>query len=94
MQAENATKRSRRPWAAMIGIALFVAYPLSIGPVYRIVHPTGRPASMHRQNWAEVVPFIYRPLGFVCTESWTAEVAVCRYLDWWGEGPACGTYPN
>jgi hypothetical protein len=79
---------------AVIGIALLVAYPLSIGPVYRIVHPTGRPANWHRQRWPDVVPVVYQPLGFLCAKSWTAESTVCRYLSFWGEDPACGTYPK
>ena len=52
MQADGAEiiGKSRRR-TATIGLALLVAYPLSIGPVYRIVHPTGRPSSLHRQYW-------------------------------------------
>ena len=96
MQADRAKeigKSCRR--TATIGLALLVAYPLSIGPVYRIVQiPTGRPANLHRQYWAEAVPVVYQPLAFVCSKSWTAESTVCRYLNRWGEGPSCGTYPK
>jgi hypothetical protein len=95
MQAEGA-KEFGKSWCrtATIGIALLVAYPLSIGPVYQIVHPTGRPSTLHRQYWAEAVPVVYQPLAFVCSKSWTAENTDCRYLAWWGEGPSCGTYPK
>jgi hypothetical protein len=95
MQADRAREIGK--WCrrtATVALVLLVAYPLSIGPVYRIVHPTGRSPSPHRQYWAEAVPFVYQPLAFVCSKSWTAESTVCRYLDWWGEGPACGTYPK
>jgi hypothetical protein len=95
MQADRVkAKAGWRSWTVPIGIALLVAYPLSIGPVFWILHPTGRQQSMHRQYWAEVVPVVYQPLAFVCSKSWIAESIVCRYLALWGEGPSCGTYPK
>ena len=95
MQVDTVQAKGRRRHStAIIGVALLAAYPFSIGPVYRIIHPMGRPASFHRQKWAEVVPFVYQPLAFVCSKSWFAEITVCRYLAWWGEAPACGTYPK
>jgi hypothetical protein len=92
-EAESMKSESRRcRWTAAIGVAVLVVYPLSIGPVYRIVHPTGRPTSFRRQDWPAVVPVVYQPLGFACSKWWPAESAVCRYLALWGEGPSCGTY--
>jgi hypothetical protein len=69
-------KKWSRKWAWW-ALALFVLYPLSIGPAWWVCCKLESESVIQNQYSA------YAPLGWASDRNWTFGLYLYSYLDWW-----------